>query len=139
MNFLRFCAAPLIALTLTVSTSAFAHEAAGHQEKVTMLQDQMLLNAPGKKAMMLVVDYQPGQASIAHKHQGTAMAYVVSGEVTSQVKGEQAITYKAGESWYEPAGSEHLISKNASATKPAKLLVFMLMDKTDEVLIPLKN
>lgn len=84
MNFLRFCAAPLIALTLTVSTSAFAHEAAGHQEKVTMLQDQMLLNAPGKKAMMLVVDYQPGQASIAHKHQGTAMAYVVSGEVTSQ-------------------------------------------------------
>lgn len=67
------------------------------------------------------------------------MAYVVSGEVTSQVKGEQAITYKAGESWYEPAGSEHLISKNASATKPAKLLVFMLMDKTDEVLIPLKN
>lgn len=139
MNFLRFCAAPLIALTLTVSTSAFANEAAGHQEKVTMLQDQMLLNAPGKKAMMLVVDYQPGQASIAHKHQGTAMAYVVSGEVTSQVKGEQAITYKAGESWYEPAGSEHLISKNASATKPAKLLVFMLMDKTDEVLIPLKN
>ncbi|WP_309675732.1 cupin domain-containing protein [Pseudomonas sp.] len=138
MDAFRYCAAPLASLTLAFSAAAFAHESAP-SEKVTVLQDQMLLNAPGKKAMMLVVDYSPGQASIAHKHQGTAMAYVVSGEITSQVKGEKAITYKAGESWYEPASSEHLISKNASATKPARLLVFMLMDKTDEVLIPLKN
>ena len=67
------------------------------------------------------------------------MAYVLSGEIISQVKGEKAITYKAGEFWYEPAGSEHLVSKNASATQPAKLLVFMLMDEKDEVLTPLKK
>lgn len=89
--------------------------------------------------MMIEVDYKPGQASIAHKHDGTAMAYVLSGQVTSQVQGQKAITYKAGEYWYEPAGSEHLISKNASATKPAKLLVFMVLSPDENVLIPLNN
>ena len=124
------------ALALALSTSAFAHDPS---EKVTVLQDQMLKNAPGKKAMMIEVDYQPGQSSIAHKHEGTAMAYVLDGEVISQVKGEKAITYKKGQFWYEPAGSEHLVSKNASSTKPAKLLVFMVLAPDEQVLIPLEN
>ncbi|MBB2885848.1 MULTISPECIES: cupin domain-containing protein [Pseudomonas] len=139
MNALRFFAASFTVLTLTVSASAFAHETAAPSENVTILQDQMLKNAPGKKALMIEVDYQPGQSSIAHKHQGTAMAYVLSGAITSQVKGEKAITYKAGEFWYEPAGSEHLVSKNASATQPAKLLVFMVLAPDEKVLIPLEN
>ncbi|CAI8793672.1 quercetin dioxygenase-like cupin family protein [Pseudomonas sp. JAI111] len=136
MKALRFLAAPLAALALTVSASAFAHDPS---EKVTVLQDQMLKNVPGKKALMIEVDYKPGQSSIAHKHEGTAMAYVLSGSITSQVKGEKAITYKAGEFWYEPAGSEHLVSKNASKTKPAKLLVFMVLSPDEKVLIPLEN
>ena len=126
----------LAALALTLSASAFAHDPS---EKITVLQDELLQNVPGKKAMMIEVDYQPGQSSIAHKHQGTAMAYVLSGEIISQVKGQKAITYKAGQYWYEPAGSEHLLSKNASETKPAKLLVFMVLAPEEKVLIPLEH
>ncbi len=137
MKTLRFLAAPLAAIALTVSAAAIAHE--GPSEKVTVLQDQMLKNVPGKKALMIEVDYEPGQSSIAHKHEGTAMAYVISGEIVSQVKGEQPVTYKAGQYWYEPAGSEHLVSKNASATQPAKLLVFMVLSPDEKVLIPLEN
>lgn len=136
MNVLRFCAAPLAALVLMFCASAFAHDPA---EKVTVLQDEMLKNVPGKKALMIEVDYQPGQSSIAHKHDGTTMAYVISGAIVSQVKDEPAKTYKAGEFWYEPAGSEHLVSKNASATKPAKLLVFMVLAPDEKVLIPLEH
>ncbi|MNC80358.1 hypothetical protein D3C75_1331290 [compost metagenome] len=55
------------------------------------------------------------------------------------MKGQPAKTYKAGEFWYEPAGSEHLVSKNASATKPAKLLVFMVLAPDEKVLIPLEH
>jgi quercetin dioxygenase-like cupin family protein len=123
-------------LALAASTSAFAHDPS---EKVTVLQDEMLKNAPGKKALMIEVDYAPGQSSIAHKHDGTAMAYVLSGAIVSQVKGEQAKTFKAGEYWYEPAGSEHLVSKNASSTQPAKLLVFMVLAPDEKVLIPLEH
>ena len=136
MNMLRVCAAPFAALALMVGASAFAHDPS---EKVTILQDEALKNVPGKKALMIEVDYKPGQSSIAHKHEGTAMAYVISGTIISQVKGGKAITYKAGEYWYEPAGSEHLVSKNASATQPAKLLVFMVLSPDEKVLIPLKN
>ncbi|KAA0980130.1 cupin domain-containing protein [Pseudomonas sp. ANT_H12B] len=139
MKILRFFTAPLAVLAVTLSAPAFAHETAGSSEKVTVLQDQMLKNVPGKKALMIEVDYKPGQESIAHMHQGTAMAYVLSGEITSQVKGEKAVTYKTGEYWYEAAGSEHLVSKNASATKPAKLLVFMVLSPDEKVLIPLQN
>ncbi|MGH8386312.1 MAG: cupin domain-containing protein [Pseudomonas sp.] len=139
MNVLRCCAAPLAALTLAVCAPVFAHGTDAPAENVTVLQDQMLKNVPGKKAMMIEVDYKPGQASIAHKHDGTAMAYVLSGAVTSQVKGEKEITYKAGQYWYEAAGSEHLVSKNASATEPAKLLVFMVLSPDEKVLVPLKN
>jgi quercetin dioxygenase-like cupin family protein len=124
------------ALAFSLSASAMAHDPS---EKITVLQDQLLKNVPGKKAMMIEVDYQPGQSSIAHKHEGTAMAYVLDGEVISQVKGEQAITYKKGQFWYEPAGSEHLVSKNASSTKPAKLLVFIVLAPDEQVLIPLEN
>ncbi|WP_130911117.1 cupin domain-containing protein [Pseudomonas sp. Sample_9] len=124
------------ALAFSLSASAMAHDPS---EKVTVLQEQLLKNAPGKKAMMIEVDYKPGQSSIAHKHEGTAMAYVLDGEVISQVKGEKAITYKKGQFWYEPAGSEHLVSKNASSTKPAKLLVFMVLAPDEQVLIPLEN
>ncbi|MFW9078690.1 cupin domain-containing protein [Pseudomonas sp. P2757] len=124
------------ALALSISFSAVAHDAS---EKVSILQDQPLKNVPGKKAMMIEVDYKPGQSSIAHKHEGTAMAYVQEGEVISQVKGEQAVTYKKGQFWYELAGSEHLVSKNASKNKPAKLLVFMVLSPDEQVLIPLKN
>ncbi|WP_223462905.1 cupin domain-containing protein [Pseudomonas sp. A-R-26] len=136
MYVLRFCAAPLAALALMSCASAFAHDPS---EKVTVLQDEMLKNVPGKKALMIEVDYQPGQSSIAHKHDGTTMAYVISGEITSQVKGQPAKTYKPGEFWYEPAGSEHMVSKNASATKPAKLLVFMVLAPDEKVLIPLEH
>ena len=137
MKTLRFLAAPLAALALTVWAAAIAQK--GPSEKVTVLQDHLLKNVPGKKALMIEVDYEPGQSSIAHKHEGTAMAYVISGDIVSQVKGEQPVTYKAGQYWYEPAGSEHLVSKNASATQPAKLLVFMVLSPDEKVLIPLEN
>ncbi|WP_434568563.1 cupin domain-containing protein [Pseudomonas sp. R3-56] len=128
----------IAALGLLPVAPLYAHETAP-AEKIQVLQEKLLKNLPDKKAMMLTVDYAPGQSSIAHKHDGTAMAYVLEGAITSQVKGEPAITYKAGEFWYEAAGSEHLVSKNASATQPAKLLVFMVMGKDEAVLIPLKD
>ncbi len=139
MKALRFCAACIAVVTLSVAPSTFADETEDPSEKVKVLQEQMLKNVPGKKAMMIEVDYKPGQSSIAHKHEGMAMAYVLSGAVTSQVKGEDVHTYNAGEYWYEPAGSEHLVSKNASTSAPAKLLVFMVLSPDEKVLIPLQN
>ncbi|MGE6385683.1 cupin domain-containing protein [Pseudomonas sp. NPDC078416] len=131
-------AVPLCCLAfagLLSAGSAQAHDA--EHEKVTVLEEHPMLNAPGKKAMALTVEYTPGQASIAHSHSGSAIAYVLEGEVISRVNDGKAITYKAGQTWYEPAGSKHYESRNASATKPAKLLVFILLDDKADILTPL--
>ena len=122
---------------LLASLSAFAHEPVYNQESIKVLQEHALSNVPGKKAIMLTVDYAPGQATVPHSHTGTAVAYVLEGQITSRVNDEQAITYKAGQSFYEPAGSRHFESSNASQTQPARLLVVMVLDDKAEVLTPL--
>ena len=128
----------LFAATLMLaSLSAFAHDPVYNQETLKVLQEHALTNVPGKKTIMLTVDYAPGQATVPHSHTGTAVAYVLEGQITSRVNDEKAITYKAGQSFYEPAGSRHFESSNASQTQPANLLVVMVLDDKAEVLTPL--
>jgi quercetin dioxygenase-like cupin family protein len=124
---------------LIIATHVQAHDSG--QEKVTVLETHQMLNAPGKKAMTLTVDYAPGQASIAHSHShsGSAIAYVLEGAVISRVNDGKALTYTVGQTWYEPAGSRHYESRNASATQPAKLLVFILLDDDADILEPLSQ
>lgn len=123
---------------LALLGSQFAHAHGDGQEKVAMLQEQALLNAPGKQGLLLTVDYAPGQRSVAHSHIGSVFAYVAEGEVISQLKGEPPKRYKAGESWYEPAGSVHLQSNNASDSKPARLVVWVLKTDKEALLEPYK-
>jgi len=121
---------------LAVQTFAWAHGDAADQ--VTVLQQQPS-NAPGKNAVMLTVSYAPGQASPAHQHPGAVMAYVLEGAVVSKLDDEPEKTYKAGEYWYEAPGTVHSVSRNASQTQPAKLLVWSLVDEGRPVTEPLKN
>ncbi|NDJ90762.1 nectarin 1 [Mycolicibacter kumamotonensis] len=62
------------------------------------------------------------------------MAYVISGAVRSQLEGEPAHVYQAGETWSESPGAHHIVSENASATEPAELLAVFLVDTGDHPL-----
>lgn len=90
-------------------------------------------NVPGKSMHAVLVSYPPGGASVAHRHAKSAfiMAYVISGEIRSQLEGEPARVYHAGETWSEASGAHHTISENASATEPAELLAVFLLDAGD--------
>jgi quercetin dioxygenase-like cupin family protein len=82
-----------------------------------------LLNVPGKTLTAIVVNYAPGGKSGAHHHAGSVFAYVLSGPIRSENSATGPVrVYKTGESFFEPAGSRHLVSENASATEPASLL-----------------
>lgn len=93
-------------------------------------------NVPGKSLLAAVVEYPPGGASPPHRHPPSAFiyAYVLSGEVRSQVDDATARVYRAGESWYEPPGAHHAVSQNASATEPARLLAIFVVDSADRAL-----
>lgn len=90
---------------------------------------EKLPNVPGKSLTAVVVTYPPGGKSGKHHHAGSVFAYVLSGAIRSRVSGQgPARVYKAGESFFEPPGSEHLVSENASATEPASLLAVFVAD-----------
>ena len=109
------------------------------EDTASVLMKQSLADMAGKVATVLTVDYRPGAASAPHVHPGSVFAYVVEGAVVSQLEGEKPITYTKGQSWYEPPKKPHLVSKNASQTEPAKLLVFLLSQEGEAIKAPVKS
>jgi quercetin dioxygenase-like cupin family protein len=86
---------------------------------------------------MLKVSYAPGTKSAGHTHPGPVYAYVLEGEVESQMAGGPTVLYRKGQSWYEAPGAGHLVSRNASKTRPATLLVWMVAGEHDDAVQPL--
>ena len=75
------------------------------------------------------VDYPPGRVGTAHRHPGFTLAYVLQGAVVAKVTGQEERTFKAGQMFFEPPGSVHEVSKNASQTEPARLLALNFAKK----------
>ncbi len=118
---------------LAIAAPAAAHEPG---DVVTPHFAQAIPNIPGKTLTALVVDYPPGGASVPHSHADSAFifAYVLSGEIESKVNDGPTRIYRAGESWHEPPAARHLVSRNASRTKPAKLLAVFVADTGEKAL-----
>jgi quercetin dioxygenase-like cupin family protein len=97
--------------------------------KVKPVSEEKLANVPGKKLTVVTVNYAPGGKSGAHRHAGSVFAYVLSGAIRSENSATGPVkVYKTGESFFEPAGSRHLVSENASAKDPASLLAVFVAD-----------
>ena len=104
---------------LGVSTALGLH----NDESVRKLFEGKLANVPGHTLTAEVVTYPPGGKSSVHYHAGSVFAYVLTGRIRSQNSATGAVKiYKAGETFFEPPGSDHLVSENASASEPASLL-----------------
>jgi quercetin dioxygenase-like cupin family protein len=123
-----------LALGAVLPAAADAHDAGAN---VHAIMRQAVPEAPGKLAVVATVDYAPGQASEPHRHLGSVFAVVSKGEVLSQVNDGPERRYRAGEGWYEPPGSRHQVSRNASATEPAQLVVFGLTGEHDPLKSPI--
>lgn len=136
--------APLIAaVTFALAGAAHGHgpTTSAGDETVVVDFSQPLPNVPGKSLVAVEVTYPPGGASSAHTHAKSAFIYahVVSGQIESKVDDEPARVYKAGESFRELPGSHHNVSRNASATEPAKLLAVFVVDSDEtELTVPRK-
>ena len=136
---LKHIVASLLTCTALIAPVAFAHETGTGKETVIPLKKQALPDVPGKNVIMATVNYAPGQESDPHVHPGSVFAYVLEGEVISQLEGQAPVTYKAGDYWYETPKVPHIVSKNASSTKPAKLLVWLLVGDGEQLKLPLNK
>ncbi len=117
----------VVSLVVGLLAAGLAGSAAAGGDKP--LFSTKLPNVPGKSLTAVVVRYGPGGKSASHHHAGSVFAYVLSGRIRSEnLATGPAKVYAAGECFFEPAGSEHVVSENASATEPASLLAIFVAD-----------
>lgn len=124
--FLRrsFAAAAILAGLLVPSL------AANTGDTVKQVFSQPLPNVAGQRLSAILVTYEPGGKSGSHHHAGSVYAYILTGAIRSENSATgPARVYKAGESFFEPPGSAHLISENASTTEPASLLAIFVAEE----------
>lgn len=123
------CVASLGASRATTSRAG-ADSQTKSKERARILLSQPLAKLDGDhlKAILVEVNYGPGEASSPHSHPCPVIGYVVQGMIRSQVQGQPEKTYKAGETFYEEPNGVHAVSANASSTEPAKLLAYFLCD-----------
>src|SRR3989449_8309225 len=121
----------LALLCLIMSGTAMAQ-----QDKVTSLMSKDLPESPGKEVLTITVEHAPGGSSPSHRHNAHAMVYVLEGSVVMQLKGGKEVTLTAGQTFYEGPNDVHVVDRNASSTKPAKFVVFMIKGKGAPALVP---
>jgi quercetin dioxygenase-like cupin family protein len=120
-----FCCLPLTGADGGSAAPAAGAPPAG---SVKELMTRPLLGASGKEIRMITVEYLPGGTSLPHRHNAQVFVYVLEGTVRMQVRGSPTVTLGPGGTFYEGPEDIHTVSANASQTKPAKLLVFMIKD-----------
>jgi len=124
---------PMLVLAFFLTSTLMAQEA-----QVTPLMSKDLPEFPGKESLMISVVYPPGASDPIHRHNAHAFLYVLEGSVVMQVKGGKEVTLTPGQTFYEGPNDVHVVGRNASNTKPAKFVVFLVKDKGAPVLVPEK-
>jgi quercetin dioxygenase-like cupin family protein len=109
------------------------------QAKVTELMSKDLPECPGKEGLMITVEYPPGSVDPVHRHYAHAFVYVLEGTIVMQVKGGKEVTLTPGQTFYEGPNDIHVVGRNASKTKPAKFVVFLVKKKGAPVLVPVQS
>ena len=114
----------ILALACLMPGALIAQEA-----QVTPLMSKDLPDFPGKEGLMITVVYPPGSSDPIHRHNADAFVYVLEGSIVMQVKGGKETTVTPGQTFYEGPDDVHVIGRNASKTKPAKFVVFLMKEK----------
>jgi len=123
----------MLVLVCLVTLSLTAQE-----PKVTSIMSKNLPDLQGKEGLMLLVEYPPGGADPIHRHDADAFVYVLEGSVVMQVKDGKEVTLTPGQTFYEGPNDIHTVGRNASKTKPAKFVVFLVKKEGAPALIPVK-
>ena len=122
---------PMAVAAFLIASAVIAQDA-----QVTPLMSKDLADLPGKEGLMITVVYPPGASDPIHRHNAHAFVYVLEGSIVMQVKGGKEITLTPGQTFYEGPNDIHTVGRNASSTKPAKFVVFLVKDKGAPVLVP---
>jgi quercetin dioxygenase-like cupin family protein len=120
---------------LLAQTVVSAAQAQGGRQ-VVFQHDLPDVNLQDWSVTTVEVSYAPGESSSAHRHPGITIVYVLEGEVRSKVGDGPEMTFTKGQMFLETPNQLHGVSRNASDTKPAKLLATLLAPKGKPLTTP---
>ena len=103
--------------------------------KVRVVAQEKLTNVPGKTLTVQVVDMPPRGKVPEHHHGGPTVVYILSGAFRLQLEGGREGVYRAGETFFEPAGAVHALTQNISETDPAQLMLIHVADDGNELVV----
>ncbi len=118
--------------------SLMASPVVAQQPDVVTVMSKDLTDIPGKEVVMITVEFPPGGSDPVHRHNAHGFIYVLEGSVVMQVKGGKEVTLTPGQSFYEGPDDVHVVGRNASNTRPAKLLAVLVKDKGAPILVLVK-
>ena len=116
-----------LAITALIAGSVLTLPAAQAQQtgiKRTDLQRHDL-SAPGREAVQVRVDIEPGVAFGKHTHPGEEIIYVLAGSIEYQVEGKPPVTLKTGDVLFIPAGTIHA-AKNVGSDTASELATYIV-------------
>jgi quercetin dioxygenase-like cupin family protein len=107
---------------------------------VKPLIQEPLANIANQEVTVTTLVAAPGGATAgAHQHPGAVFAYVLKGEIESQVDPDPPKIYRAGDVFYEPAMHAHRLFRNLSKTEPAELLIFQVGKKGEPLVMSVEK
>ncbi|QGM05633.1 cupin domain-containing protein [Stenotrophomonas maltophilia] len=125
-----------VLLALLPLAGAAAGPAAAPGPIVREVLTQPLPDYPGKEALLLTVEFPPGGVDPVHRHDAHAVVYVLEGSIVMGVAGGPEVTLGPGETFHEGPDDLHTVGRNASTTKRARFIVFMLKDIGKPAVLP---
>ena len=123
----------ILAIVLLTILSA---SSPAQQSIATALFQTDLPDIEGREAIVVEVEYPPGVASSSHRHNAHTFVYVLKGTVEMQVAGGELQRLVAGQTFYESPDDIHSVSRNASDTESAKILVVIIKQEGAPTTVP---
>ena len=134
----------ILALVIAAAATQVPHDdhGKGSPTRKILSEREIVEKIEGKKSTATTVEVtlEPGQASAPHRHPGPVFGYIVEGEYDWAIDDKPMRTLKAGETFYEPTGCLHRVSKNSSEKNKARLVAVVLHPSdVKEITIPENN
>jgi len=130
----------VIATVFGVGGMTLAYNVHEDEEKVNVISSgDIKEKLDGKDAKVTVVEVtlEPGKSGVPHRHPGPGFVYVLEGEYELGIDDQETKKFKAGETFYEPTGCLHRVSRNPSTKNRTRLIAFVLHPRdTEEIAIP---
>jgi quercetin dioxygenase-like cupin family protein len=132
----------LLLLAAGICVGAGAMSAAQHGddgEKVKVLSATDIkekLDGKDAKSTVVEVTIEPGRAGVPHRHPGPGFGYVLEGEYELGIDDQPARVLKAGETFYEPTGCLHRVSRNPGKVRTRLIAVVLHPRDARQIAVP---